>query len=314
MGGVADRGKWVQGAGVELEWSEVGRWPSLAAADEHALVVLAMRMDCRVEPREEGFALEVELPRVDEVRSELEAYAQEQAEQVAPRAAREVSGAGWVPALLWAAALIFLHFQRAGSKEWVDRWANDGEAVWVGQEFWRAFTALFLHADGGHLAGNVLIGGAFCVMVGAVLGGWRGWLWILVSGSSGNLLAGWLQWRWFGEEEFRSIGASTATFGALGLLVGVGLMRAWRDRSYGRLKRLLVPLGVGTALISMYGAGGVNTDVVGHFSGFGCGMVLGLAVVACEDPAPVISGSHESGPAVSADPPSGSGNRGDGVV
>ncbi len=30
------------------ELTPVGRWPSLAEADEHALVVLAMNRDCRV--------------------------------------------------------------------------------------------------------------------------------------------------------------------------------------------------------------------------------------------------------------------------
>lgn len=280
----------VHNGAVEAEWTEVGQWTTLSAADEHALVVLAMRTDCRVAAREEGFALEVEGERVEVVRAELEEYAREQqqgAVQVA--AVRPAAGFGWFAAILWAAVLVAMHHARGGAAAWVDRWSNDARAVWVDGEYWRAFTALFLHGDLGHVAGNVLIGGAFCVMVAAVLGALRGWTLIFLSGALGNLLGGWLHWR-FDEGAFRSIGASTATFGALGLLVGVAVVRAWRDRSYGRLKRLVVPVGAGVALFGMFGVGGVDTDVVGHLAGWVCGVSLGAAVAACEGAEPVVEG------------------------
>ena len=286
----ADR---VQGGGVEDEWTEVGEWASLAAADEHALVVLAMSADCRVSPKEAGFALEVEPDRAAAARLEIDEYAKEQAGAGAVFAPRPRSVvAGWLLAAVWVLVLAWVHARRPAGGGWIDRWSNDIQRVWGEGEYWRAFTALFLHADLGHLLGNVIIGGAFCVMVGAVFGAARGWFLILLAGTLGNLLGGFLH-QWADEGGFRSIGASTATFGALGLLVGGGLVRAWRERSYGRLKSLVVPLGAGAALFGMFGAGGVDTDVVGHLAGWLCGLSTGLLVAACETADPMVAIPHE---------------------
>ncbi|GAA5482995.1 rhomboid family intramembrane serine protease [Haloferula sargassicola] len=257
---------------MDDEWTEVGEWSSVDEADEHALVALAMRTDCRVMPKDDAFTLEVAPERAEPVRGEIELYAGEQERRPVPE--EIIRPAGWGLALSWALALGVVHVFRETHPEIVRRGANDAVKVWQDGEWWRAFTALFLHGDGGHLLGNLLIGGAFCVMVGTVLGAWRGWALILLSGFLGNLATGWLHLHFDGP--FRSIGASTATFGALGLIVGAGLARAWRQRRYGALKPLAVPLAVGATLLGMFGAGGVETDVVGHLCGWMCGIFLGL--------------------------------------
>ncbi len=253
------------------EWTEVGEWSSLDQADEHALVALSMRSDCRVMPKAGTFSLEVAPEVAEPVRRELEVYADE---QEIPRPEESVKPAGLALAAGWALVLAVVHGFRETDPSIVTRWANDAARVWSGGEWWRAFTALFLHADGAHLLGNLLIGGVFCVMVATVLGAWRGWILILASGFAGNLLTGWIHYGY--DEPFRSLGASTATFGALGILVGAGVVRAWRERRYRALKPLIAPLAVGCSLLGMFGAGGVDTDVLGHLCGWGAGIFFGL--------------------------------------
>ena len=89
----------------------------------------------------------------------------------------------------------------------------------------------------------------------------------------GNLLTAAVRF----PEAFQSVGASTATFGALGILVGAGAYVAWRMRSYRKLGAALVPVGAGVIMLGWFGAGGENTDVAAHVAGFGVGAVLGLA-------------------------------------
>ena len=84
------------------------------------------------------------------------------------------------------------------------------------------------------------------------------------------------------------------------------MARAWRERSYGRLKSLVVPLGAGAALFGMFGVGGVDTDVVGHLAGWLCGLLTGLLVAACETAGPMVGTTYEDrDPDASVDPSGG---------
>jgi hypothetical protein len=84
-----------------------------------------------------------------------------------------------------------------------------------------------------------------------------------------------------------AIGASTATFGALGALGVLQTVRAWGRCGDFRLvfSRTWLPMAAAAALLGWLGAGGSAddggparglTDVVGHALGFAWGMVLGL--------------------------------------
>ncbi|NNC88713.1 MAG: rhomboid family intramembrane serine protease, partial [Akkermansiaceae bacterium] len=106
------------------------------------------------------------------------------------------------------------------------------------------------------------------------VGPWFGWALILAGGTLGNFLTA-LSYH---PEPFQSVGASTATFGALGILVGLGCYVAWRKRSYRKLAAgVLVPIGAGVAMLGWLGAGGPQTDVLGHILGWSVGVVLGCA-------------------------------------
>jgi Rhomboid family. len=104
------------------------------------------------------------------------------------------------------------------------------------------------------------------------LGSGVGWLLVLLAGALGNGANALIQ-----ADAFRSIGASTATFAALGLFAAVAWVRGEIRRGRG-WRRALAPLFAGFALVVWTGTGGENTDVAAHFTGFGAGVLLGALV------------------------------------
>ena len=95
-----------------------------------------------------------------------------------------------------------------------------------------------------------------------------GWLLILASGISGNLINA-----YFHGYGHSSIGASTAVFGALGLLSSYQFLKKIRTPA-GRFQALL-PLGAGLALLVFLGSS-VHTDIMAHLFGFLSGVLLGV--------------------------------------
>lgn len=260
--------------GTADELIPVGQWPSLQEADEHALVVLAMNQDCRVRAEDGRFALEVDPSVGPAVERELELYASEQQALAAPYEAPVSESLRPSGIALWVAALVVMFGLQQRDPWMEDGLMNSSEGLFGNLEWWRPFTALFLHADLAHLTGNLVIGGFFCMMVTSLVGAWRGWFLILLSGVAGNILTSWIH----APGSYYSLGASTATFGALGVLVGAGLREAWDSHRLSSLKSLIGSLGGGVALLIWFGVSGGNTDVIAHFMGWGAGMVLGLSI------------------------------------
>ena len=85
----------------------------------------------------------------------------------------------------------------------------------------RLVTALTLHADWQHLLGNLLIGGIFISRLCRDLRSGPAWLLLLASGALGNLANAWLQ-----NPAHRAVGASTAIFGAVGMLATISMVRS----------------------------------------------------------------------------------------
>lgn len=145
----------------------------------------------------------------------------------------------------------------------------------VGQgQWWRALTALSLHADVVHLVSNLVAGLGFAFFVARFFGAAAGWGLILLSGFFGNVLNALV---YYPQAHF-SIGASTAVFGGLGLLSGVGIWMALFDAKGALgLPRWLLPLFAGLTLLGLIGVGdGVTVDVAAHISGFVCGLFWGI--------------------------------------
>lgn len=256
--------------GVPPELVPVGEWQSFGEASEHALVVLAMNLDCWIFPGHGTYAVFAEPAHAGVIRQEYQLYEAEQADR-GEHADTPLFPAGLGLFSAWTFALMATFLWQGRDFTFSDRFCNSSLALVEGGEWWRPFTSLFLHADAGHLLGNVAIGGIFCVMVAKLLGALRAWPLILLAGTLGNALNAWLHY----PDPFLSLGASTATFAALGLLVGSSSRLAWRHRSYREFRPLVAPLLAGLMMLAWYGMGGENTDVAGHFLGWGCGAVLG---------------------------------------
>ena len=268
---------------TSTEWEtlvEVGNYPSLALAQEHALVILAMRLPCWVSAQGEtgGFALHAEAAAADAAMRELGEYENErEAPRPAPAVPREIfrHPAGWGVYGIWALALGVV-FLLQKSHPWITERASSSSIGLLGRhEWWRPLSALFLHGDVPHLLGNLLSGLLFGSLVARLVGPWRGWALILACGAAGNALTSLLVW----PEGFVSIGASTAVFGALGILSGLGFHSMLRERLALPWARIAAPVLAGIVILGLLGGGapGGGTDVLGHVCGFGSGVAAGLA-------------------------------------
>jgi rhomboid protease GluP len=181
------------------------------------------------------------------------------------------------PAIFVALAAFF--FLVTGPVAHYSGWFQRGTAATnlvLSSEPWRAVTALTLHADTAHLLGNVISGTVFASAVHRRLGPGGGSLAILASGIAGNV-ANAVYHRTLGEFDHRSIGASTAIFGAIGLLAATQLfINRKKDSGERGWLPLVAPIIGGLALLGTLGAGGANTDLGAHMFGLAGGLVIGI--------------------------------------
>lgn len=266
-------------AGVETadlaELAEVGRYATSAAGFDHGLVALAIDAPFWLMPADGGFRLLVRPEDAARVREQIAWFDEESAgwpprSLVAPAPARPVD---LFTPLLWLLAVVVSFWLQGREPGWTANGAMEARAVFERGDVWRAFTALFLHADLGHLVSNALSGLFVFSAVVTTLGRLRGWLLLAIAAVAGNLAAAALH---IGGE-YRSLGASTAVFAALGLLTGQAARAVLRAGRPQRWRAVFVPLAAGVAVLGLYGAGEQRVDVVAHVTGFAAGLVLGLA-------------------------------------
>jgi membrane associated rhomboid family serine protease len=191
-------------------------------------------------------------------------------------------------------ALLVAFFVVTGPSARGSLWFARGVAVSsevVSRAPWQAITALTLHADGTHVLGNAISGTIFASAVQRRLGSGGAALAVLASGILGNLANAFYHYRWLGVDH-ASLGASTAVFGAIGLLAATELVLHRRDPSRKRTwTEIAAPIVGGFALLGALGSGGgsyepfgdaparpITTDLGAHLFGFLAGVVIGLAV------------------------------------
>jgi len=253
------------------DYAPVAYFEEVAAANEHALVVLAMNLDCMIVIEDGGYQLYANAAFAKAIYEEFRLYAEEQRHKPEPLHV-PVFSSGLEIALVWMATVFFCFIFQQEHAGVTEKYLNSSLAVVGNLEIYRPFTALFLHGDLEHLMGNVVFGMIFFLLASNSFGPLRGWFLILLSGFLGNTLNAVIHY----PDVFRSLGASTAVFGALGLLVGTGLDVAWRERSYRRGLQAFVPLLAGLMLFSIHGIGGPGTDVMAHLLGLFFGILLGF--------------------------------------
>lgn len=260
------------------DWVGIGTYGSLDDAYDRGLVALAMGESIRVEQGERPgeFDLQTEVEAAPKISEEIAEYELESQQALLPPVLPSNWGrhpAGALHLLVLGAVLLAVFYWQLNDPTVADRGASSSIGLIGRGEWWRPFTALFLHGDGPHIVGNLVSGAVFGMLVSKVLGPWRGWALILLSGAAGNAITSWLIY----PEYFSSLGASTAVFGALGILSGVGLVENFRESVRMSWVRVVGPLLAGVILLGWLGGAepGSGTDVLGHVFGFAAGVVAG---------------------------------------
>ncbi len=264
---------------LHTAWVEIARANDRKKCQELALVMQAVGLPHATAYHMDFWVVLVPQQVAERGRDELARYEREN-QGWPPREARVHANSDGVFLAMFYSALLVVGFLAAQRRlfglDWDALGASHAAHV-TGGEPWLAVTALTLHADVVHLAGNLLFGLLFGVLLA-----WS-------PGALGNYVNAWIQ-----PGAHVSIGASTAVFGVLGVQSAYEFMRrgdgrpAWRRR---------VPLIAGVVLLGLLGLGGAwhdpsdvanearkldeileKTDVIAHFTGFAAGLALGAAL------------------------------------
>ena len=132
--------------------------------------------------------------------------------------------------------------------------------------FYRAVTALTLHADLKHLLSNIFFGGIAVFSLATLIGTGYSWFLFLLSGTFGNILNA-----YFYGSAHNSIGASTAVFGVVGVLAGLQFLSRFREKK----TYAWIPFAAAVGLLAMLGSS-EKTDIMAHLFGFVSGIPLGF--------------------------------------
>ena len=242
---------------------------------DRALVLAAVNIPFQIVDDIASCALVVPADFSAQAMEELHQYDDENPPRVVVKA-RPLEPHNAVPGLIAYGLIICAVAIIADYAPWGTDWYTagrvDGALIRAG-EWWRTLTALTLHADLEHLAGNLVFGILFGLFAGRLVGPGVAWLSIVVAAASGNALN-----TFFLESAHRAIGASTAVFAALGLVAGF----VWRGKlmAQDRWPYRVGPIVGGFALLMYTGTGGEKTDIGAHLMGFLCGMVAGMLLTA----------------------------------
>ncbi len=234
---------------------------------EYALVLQAVGIPCEVLLRNGEYALVVQARDADRAREQLRLYLHENRARSLRFDPRFGVHDGLACACLYGVTILLIDIlqqNQAFSLDWW--WAGMSHAGLIREgEWWRAVTALSLHADSIHLAGNLVFGLVFGFLAGELLGWGLAWSGMLLAGALGNTLNAFVQ-----APDHTSIGASTAVFATLGILAAY----TWKRRR-AQINRW-VPFGGGVALLAFLGMGGERTDIFAHVAGFASGCLFGI--------------------------------------
>jgi membrane associated rhomboid family serine protease len=257
---------------------EAGVYATGADGFEHSLVVLAMGRACWLVEAPAGCRLLVEPEAFAPAREQLARYDRERVGWPPRPVAEPVThGTDLITPLLWAAAVLAVFRLQGGHPGWIAAGALEAAAIFERGEWWRAGTALFLHADAGHVVSNAMIGLIVFTAVLKTLGRAAGWLLLAAASLAGNLAIAAASY----PAAYRSLGASTAIFAGVGLLTGRALRVVARTENPRRWRAMLAALGSGVVVLALYGAGGLAIDLGAHVAGFVAGLALGFVAAGC---------------------------------
>jgi rhomboid protease GluP len=253
-------------------------------ADDWLLVLAAEGLSPRLSRIGHDYVVSVPFEESEQALAALAAFERENIPSPPEAPVAPASTWGWTMALgVSAAWLCFLVItgDRHPDVLWFSRGSADADLILAG-EFWRTVTALTLHSGINHALGNALFGSLFLGAVFGVLGPGWGVLMVILAGAGGNLATA-----LFYGSAHSSVGASTAIFGAIGLLAANGVMA--RRQSGGRKVQVWAPAAAAMALLAMIGMS-ERSDWVAHAAGLLSGGILGLIQAVCFPGRPGVAG------------------------
>ncbi len=216
-------------------------------------------------------AIYVRKDQIEESLHHIEAYKEENKDWPPQKTDYvETVNSGNLPTITITGGLI-LFFVITGDIDSKSFWFQAGminsDLILKHKEWYRLITALTLHADLLHLAGNSLIGGVLFHILSRLTGYGMAWFLAILSGVCGNYLNIITK-----DTLHTAIGFSTSVFGIIGILCGQSLVRKKLT-----VKNSLIVTGAGLGLLALLGTSGENTDLGAHFFGLLSGFILGLA-------------------------------------
>ncbi len=149
-------------------------------------------------------------------------------------------------------------------ENYIETWGIKNNALILGGQYWRLFTAAFLHSDFMHLASNCFSLLIFGTTVERVFGTRRYLAIYLAAGLAGNFTS-------FVFSPYNSLGASGAIMG-----IGGALIHTWtRNRYFFSLRRKQYLTLVFLVFFNIfYGFLSPGIDNYAHVGGFACGFAL----------------------------------------
>lgn len=169
--------------------------------------------------------------------------------------------------LAFCFVLIAIHLAQASNLPILrERGINNSIAVLNG-EWWRIFTAIFLHSDLSHLISNVTFGSLVLGLSMGRFGAGFVLLATLLSGALGNVMG-----LAFYDRPYQGLGASGMMMGALGVLA-IHSINLWRQ-SIKAARYIFAGIAAGVLMFVMFGTN-AESDVLAHFGGFIGGLIFG---------------------------------------
>jgi rhomboid protease GluP len=234
-------------------------------AMDWSLVLVSQDIETAIERNDTGWELLVPVAEYEQAIAAIRQYRQENRHW--PWQQRLFRGGltfDWA-SLSWVVLMIFFAWLDS-SYDLKTKAVLSTVAVRQGQ-WWRIFTAIWLHADWGHLASNAAFG---FLLLGFAMGRFGTGSALLASYLAGAIANG-IECILINESR-QSLGASGMVMGSLGILASQSLY-LWRFTPYGR-RYLLTSVAAGLMLFILFGLA-PETDVIAHLGGFICGLAIG---------------------------------------
>ena len=247
--------------------------------DTCSLVLSSKNIAHRIDREPDGSASILVAPDLEEMATgQLKRYFQENRNWPPKTETAEIEPLATAPPTILAIGAMALFYMVTGpfqtSSPWFANGAGNSREILYGGEYYRLVTALTLHADFSHLAGNCLIGGFLLHFFLQINGTGLGLLLLLLSAATGNYLNVLIH----GPGHI-FVGFSTAVFAMIGMLSMHQIIE--QRRPFGI--KMIVPFMAGAALLAMLGSSGVRTDLGAHLfgllSGVGFGVISGIGQI-----------------------------------